>query len=66
MVGQTSNRLLDPTALFPAMLNVDCLTHGALQCVCGLGWIWTMLKREQIRARFAIPGTSLDDCCISF
>ncbi|KAI1131865.1 hypothetical protein F5Y10DRAFT_232731 [Nemania abortiva] len=27
---------------------------------------WTMLKREQIRARFAIPGTPLNDCCISF
>ncbi|KAI3340576.1 hypothetical protein F4824DRAFT_393681 [Ustulina deusta] len=25
-----------------------------------------MLKREQIRARFAIPGTPLNDCCISY
>ncbi|KAI0861337.1 hypothetical protein F4860DRAFT_514109 [Xylaria cubensis] len=62
-VGQTSNRLLDPTALLPAMLNVDCLIHGVLQCVCGLGWIWTMIKREQIRARFDIPGTPLNDYC---
>ncbi|KAI0183052.1 hypothetical protein EV127DRAFT_487488 [Xylaria flabelliformis] len=63
VVGQTSNRLLDPTALLPAMLNVDCLIHGVLQCVCGLGWIWTMIKREQIRTRFDIPGTPLNDYC---
>ncbi|TRX91453.1 hypothetical protein FHL15_007677 [Xylaria flabelliformis] len=66
VVGQTSNRLLDPTALLPAMINVDCLIHGVLQCVCGLGWIWTMIKREQIRARFDIPGTPLNDYCVSF
>ncbi|KAI0532873.1 hypothetical protein GGR58DRAFT_488707 [Xylaria digitata] len=48
------------------MLNADCLIHGVLQCICGFGWIWTMLKREQIRARFAIPGTPLNDCCISY
>ncbi|KAK5634854.1 hypothetical protein RRF57_010567 [Xylaria bambusicola] len=55
------------------MLNADCLVHGVLQCVCGLGWMydlfflcWTMLKREQIRARFIIPGTPLNDCCVSY
>ncbi|GAW21200.1 hypothetical protein ANO14919_107180 [Xylariales sp. No.14919] len=66
VVGQTSNRLLDPTALLPVMINVDCLIHGVLQFACGFGWIWTMLKREQIRARFAIPGTPLNDYCISY
>ncbi|KAI0976836.1 hypothetical protein F4678DRAFT_456112 [Xylaria arbuscula] len=66
VVGQTSNRLLDPTGLLPVFINVDCLLHGVLQCVCGFGWIWTMLKREQIRARFAIPGTPLKDFCISY
>lgn len=66
LVGQTSNRLLDPTALLPSMLNADCLIHGVLQCVCCSGWIWTMVKREQIRARFTIPGSPLEDCCVSF
>lgn len=102
VVGQTSNRLLDPTALLPSMLNADCLIHGVLQCVCCSGWMyvlcslsslslshvisflrlelstfdsvevrltppsWTMVKREQIRARFTIPGSPLEDCCVSF
>ncbi|KAI1368244.1 hypothetical protein F5Y08DRAFT_296075 [Xylaria arbuscula] len=40
MVGQTSNRLLDPTALLPMMINLDCLIHGVLQCACGFGWMY--------------------------
>ncbi|KAI1109778.1 hypothetical protein F5Y14DRAFT_431410 [Nemania sp. NC0429] len=58
--------MLDPTAVLPRMLNTDCLIHGVLQSVCCSGWIWTMVKREQIRARFAIPGSPLKDCCVSF
>ncbi|KAI1173586.1 hypothetical protein F4777DRAFT_557370 [Nemania sp. FL0916] len=98
VVGQTSQRLLDPLALLPPMLNVDCLIHGVLQYACCSGWMydsisqtgftslirvtylcgflrsvkanltssWTMVKREQIRARFDIAGEPLNDCCISF
>ncbi|KAI1638726.1 hypothetical protein F4809DRAFT_639214 [Biscogniauxia mediterranea] len=65
LVGRTSNRLLLPISLIPTMLNVDCLVHGILTCG-GLGWIWVMLKRTEIRTRFAIPGNEVKDYCVAY
>ncbi|KAI1500162.1 PLAC8 family-domain-containing protein [Biscogniauxia marginata] len=66
LIGRTSNRLVNPTALRTHMLDVDCLLHAVLTCSCGFGWILVMVKRTEIRTRFAIPGDELKDCCTAY
>ncbi|KAI0015693.1 PLAC8 family-domain-containing protein [Xylariomycetidae sp. FL0641] len=69
------------------MLNMDCLIHGMMYCICDLGWVygsplspylpaewyvtdtfhsWIMLKRKDVRSRFQIEGSEIEDCCVSF
>ncbi|KAI0396464.1 hypothetical protein F5Y17DRAFT_455964 [Xylariaceae sp. FL0594] len=66
VVGRTSQRLLDPTGLLPQFINVDCLIHGVLRYTCCLGWVWTLVKRTEIRERFGIPGTAVEDCVTAY
>jgi hypothetical protein len=47
-------------------LNNVCLIHGALCAFTGFHWVYTMLKRTEIRERFGIPGSSFGDCCTSY
>ncbi|KAI8950621.1 hypothetical protein F4801DRAFT_548576 [Xylaria longipes] len=62
-----------PLTLFPALPLSRCPIHlgqlwwsftGTTKLIRPTSW--TMLKREQIRARFGIPGTPLNDYCVSF
>jgi Cys-rich protein (TIGR01571 family) len=66
VVGRTSSRLEDPSTQSPEMFNGDCMIHGGLTLLFGSGWIFTMIKRGDIRKRFEIPGSGFGDCCATF
>ncbi|KAM0807812.1 hypothetical protein AB5N19_08152 [Seiridium cardinale] len=66
LIGQTSERLRDPSMQTAKDLNSDCVISGALCAFTGLHWIYVMFKRTEIRERFGIPGSSFGDCCTSF
>ncbi|KAK7750148.1 hypothetical protein SLS62_007897 [Diatrype stigma] len=66
VVGQTSERIRDPSMQNADLLNSDCLIHGAITCFTGCGWIYSMLKRSEIRERYNIQGSGFSDCCVSY
>ncbi|KAI1073958.1 PLAC8-domain-containing protein [Whalleya microplaca] len=66
LVGQTSERIRDPSMQNADLMNSDCLIHGAINCFTGCGWIYAMLKRGEIRERYQIEGSGCNDCCVSF
>ncbi|KAI8629044.1 PLAC8 family-domain-containing protein [Xylariaceae sp. FL1651] len=66
LLGQTSERIRDPSMQHADLLNSDCLLHGAINCFTGCGWIYAMVKRGEIRERYNIKGSGCGDCCVSF
>ncbi|KAI1650423.1 PLAC8-domain-containing protein [Daldinia loculata] len=66
LLGQTSERIRDPSMQTADMMNSDCMIHGLITCFTGCGWIYGMLKRTEIRERYNIKGSGCDDCCVSF
>ncbi|KAJ4558246.1 hypothetical protein HRR77_000260 [Exophiala dermatitidis] len=66
VVGRTSERLRDPSMRDPESINGDCMIHGFLSVFTGLAWIFTMMKRTEIREQFGIPGSSFGDCCTAY
>ncbi|KAI0377162.1 PLAC8-domain-containing protein [Hypomontagnella monticulosa] len=67
LIGRTSDRLRDPSSMAnPQTMNGDCFIHGTLYTFTGLFWIYTMIKRTEIRERFGIRGSTLGDCCATF
>ncbi|KAI1868539.1 uncharacterized protein JN550_006455 [Neoarthrinium moseri] len=66
LVGRTTERLRDPTMQTAESMNNDCLIHGGLCFFTGCHWIYTMLKRGEIRERFGIPGSGFGDCCVTY
>ncbi|RYP39203.1 hypothetical protein DL767_002311 [Monosporascus sp. MG133] len=66
LVGQTAERIRDPSMQNADLLNSDCLIHGGLTCFTGCGWIYAMLKRGEIRERYNIKGSGCNDCCVSY
>ncbi|KAI0598230.1 PLAC8 family-domain-containing protein [Biscogniauxia sp. FL1348] len=66
LLGQTSERIRDPSMQNADLLNSDCLIHGAITCFTGCGWIYGMLKRAEIRERYDIKGSGFNDCCVSY
>ncbi|KAL2428143.1 hypothetical protein ABEF91_007334 [Exophiala dermatitidis] len=66
LVGRTSERLRDPSMRDPESINGDCMIHGFLSVFTGLAWIFTMMKRTEIREQFGIPGSSFGDCCTAY
>ncbi|KAI1470926.1 PLAC8-domain-containing protein [Daldinia caldariorum] len=66
LLGQTSERIRDPSMQTADMMNSDCMIHGAISCFTGCGWIYAMLKRTEIRERYNIEGSGCGDCCVSF
>ncbi|KAI1155204.1 PLAC8 family-domain-containing protein [Nemania diffusa] len=66
LLGQTSERIRDPSMQSADMLNSDCLIYGAITSFTGCGWIYAMVKRGEIRERYGIKGNGCDDCCVSF
>ncbi|KAI5925186.1 PLAC8-domain-containing protein [Camillea tinctor] len=65
LVGRASSRLHDPNNPSPDYFNGDCLIHGGLTLLTS-GWIFSMIKRTEIRERFGIPGSGWGDCCTAF
>ncbi|KAI3337741.1 PLAC8 family-domain-containing protein [Ustulina deusta] len=66
LLGQTSERIRDPSMQSADMLNSDCLLHAGISCLTGCGWIYAMVKRTEIRERYGIQGSGCNDCCVSF
>ncbi|KAH9904107.1 PLAC8-domain-containing protein [Xylariomycetidae sp. FL2044] len=66
LVGQTAERIRDPSLQNADMMNSDCLIHGAITCFTGCGWIYAMMKRGEIRERYDIEGSGCGDCCTSY
>ncbi|RWA05904.1 hypothetical protein EKO27_g9200 [Xylaria grammica] len=66
LLGQTSERIRDPSMQSADLLNSDCFLHGAINCFTGCGWIYALLKRGEIRERYGIKGSGCGDCCVSF
>ncbi|KAF7516371.1 hypothetical protein G7054_g14189 [Neopestalotiopsis clavispora] len=65
LVGRTAARLRDPSDTSPEAFNGDCAIHGILTLFAS-GWIYSMIKRGDIRERFNIPGSGFGDCCAAF
>ncbi|CAI4219267.1 unnamed protein product [Parascedosporium putredinis] len=47
-------------------MNTDFLISLALSCTVGCGWIWTMMKRKEIRIKYGIKGGAMGDCCTAY
>ncbi|KAI8691533.1 hypothetical protein LRP88_08790 [Fusarium phalaenopsidis] len=66
LLGKTADRMRDPTMQTADTCNSDCLIFCAINCVTGCGWIYSMMKRGEIRERFGIQGSGMGDCCVSY
>ncbi|KAI1397169.1 PLAC8-domain-containing protein [Hypoxylon fuscum] len=66
LLGQTSERIRDPSMQTADMLNSDCMIHGLITCFTGCGWIYGLMKRGEIRERYSIEGSGFNDCCVSY
>jgi len=62
--GRTSARLRDPTLKSYDPVNHDCFVWCTTS-ICGLSWIFQMLKRRDVRNRFALKGDEVEDCLLS-
>ncbi|KAK0374613.1 PLAC8 family protein [Colletotrichum paranaense] len=63
--GKTSERMRDPSLSDYSPINGDCFMISALGSI-GLGWLFLMNKRGDIRKKFHIEGSTCGDCCVSF
>ncbi|KAK0713906.1 PLAC8 family-domain-containing protein, partial [Lasiosphaeria miniovina] len=64
--GKTADRLRDPTMATADTFNSDCVLFGVVQACLGVGFIFTMQQRGEIRKRYGIKGSGLGDCCATF
>lgn len=47
-------------------INTDCLLMCGITYFTCCGWVYIMMKRNEIRERFGIKGGGVGDCCTSF
>ncbi|KAH7124919.1 PLAC8 family-domain-containing protein [Dactylonectria estremocensis] len=66
LLGQTSDRIRDPTMETAESCNCDCMIFCTIQCMTGCGWIYTLMKRRQIREQFGIKDNGMSDCYTSY
>ncbi|KAI1137815.1 PLAC8-domain-containing protein [Hypoxylon sp. FL0543] len=66
LIGQTSERIRDPSMQTADMMNSDCMIYTLISCFTGCGWIYALMKRDEIRKRYNIEGSGTSDCCVSY
>ncbi|EQL02446.1 hypothetical protein G6O67_008432 [Ophiocordyceps sinensis] len=66
LIGRTSGRMRDPSMETFEEFNSECLAFCGIQCLTGCGWIYSMMKRGEIRDRYGIKGSDCEDCAVSF
>ncbi|KAL8392342.1 hypothetical protein RB595_002510 [Gaeumannomyces hyphopodioides] len=65
LVGKTSERMVDPSLSRYEVFNPECLIMGGITYI-GLGFVYAMIKRVEIRERFGIKGSGFGDCCAAY
>ena len=65
LVGKTSERLVDPSLSKYDVFNPECLIMGGITYI-GLGFVYAMIKRMEIRERFGIKGSGAGDFCAAY
>ncbi|KAI0900043.1 hypothetical protein F4806DRAFT_454872 [Annulohypoxylon nitens] len=48
LLGQTSERIRDPSMQSADMMNSDCMIHGLITCFTGCGWMYVPLNQPPI------------------
>jgi len=43
----------------------DCCLHGSLTSFCAFGWVLQISTRKNVRTRYSIGGSGLEDCCMA-
>ncbi|KAH7110770.1 PLAC8 family-domain-containing protein [Dactylonectria estremocensis] len=66
LLGRTSYRMQNPSTQAVRSFNNDCMIFCAIQCVTGCGWVYTTMKRGEVRQQFGIQGSIMRDCCTSY
>ncbi|KAF8856014.1 PLAC8-domain-containing protein [Acephala macrosclerotiorum] len=64
--GKTQARMRDPTLAGYERFNTDCMLWCGVQSCCGLGWIFNVMSRSDLRQKFGIQGGGFGDCCTAF
>lgn len=64
-MGKTSERLVDPSLSKYDVFNPECLIMGGITYI-GLGFVYAMIKRMEIRERFGIKGSGAGDFCAAY
>ncbi|KAI9932027.1 hypothetical protein ASPWEDRAFT_40158 [Aspergillus wentii DTO 134E9] len=65
LFGKTQSRLEDPALKEHSYVNGHCCLY-ALLSYCGFYWVLLMIKRGELRKRFGIEGSGLQDCFESY
>ncbi|KAL8418788.1 hypothetical protein RB594_002119 [Gaeumannomyces avenae] len=65
LVGKTSERMVDPSLSRYEVFNPECLIMGGITWI-GLGFVYAMIKRVEVRERFGIKGSGFGDCCAAY
>jgi len=65
--GRTSERLLKNSnnEADHELVNNECIMFGVAACF-GLHWVLNTLKRGEIRQRYNIEGSMVEDCALSW
>ncbi|KAH6868990.1 PLAC8 family-domain-containing protein [Thelonectria olida] len=66
LLGKTADRIRDPTMRNARTCNSGCAIFCGIQCFTCCGWIYSMMKRGEVRERFGIKGSAMNDCCVSY
>ncbi|KAI0484964.1 PLAC8 family-domain-containing protein [Xylariaceae sp. FL0804] len=66
LIGNTAERMRDPSMQNSSMMNSECLVYTAVACCTGCGWIYAMMKRGEIRKKYGIEGSGCGDCSAAY
>ncbi|KAL5611584.1 uncharacterized protein BROUX77_001740 [Berkeleyomyces rouxiae] len=66
LIGKTATRMRDPSMQSYSCVNTDCMLTCGINCLTGCGWIYAMMKRTELRERYGIEGSAMNDCCATY